>query len=172
MDRFAANGYEVSRRGNEVLFIDRRTWGLGWLMVVLGVATALCFVLGGLSIAGAAQVEPSLARYTLPAAAACLLAACAVRRAYHRRLSLPIEDIADVLFIDAPSQALRDRMGQSVAKIADVRVRMHIDWWTRGAMHAVVLSWPGGRRTVFRTFARSQCLDLLRFLQERGLDAK
>jgi hypothetical protein len=172
MHRFAANGYEVTGREKEVLFIDRRAWWLGWLMVVRGTAAALSMVLIGLSIARATLLPPNLSRYTLPAAAGCLLGAWAVSRTYHRRLSVPVEDIPDILIIDCPSRALRDRMGQHIAKLTDVRARMHIDWWTRGAMRTVALSWPGGRRTVFRTFGRRQCLDLLAFLQERGLDAK
>ncbi|MFC2078001.1 hypothetical protein ACFLTM_04255 [Candidatus Bipolaricaulota bacterium] len=63
-------------------------------------------------------------------------------------------------------------MGEIVAQLSDAKARMHIDWWTRGSMRIVALSWPGGRRTVYRTFGRRRSLDLLEFLKEQGLDAQ
>ena len=172
MQRFAANGYEITARENKIIFIDRKTWGLGWLMVVLGMVAALLIVLSALNIARAMQIPPNLYSFLLPVAAALLLAVWIISRAYRTRRDLPTEEIPDILIADRPSQALRGRMGEIVAQLTDAKARMHIDWWTRGTTRVVVLSWPGGCRTVFRTFGRRRSLHLLAFLKEQGLDAK
>ena len=174
MRRFEANGYEITATESEIIFIDRKTWGLGWLMAVLGMVAVLLIVLSGLSAAGGAtELRPDVARVVLPAAAALLVIGIwIIGRAYRRRRQQPTEEIRDTLIIDRSSQALRGRMGEIVAQLSDVKARMHIDWWTRGAMRIVALSWPGGRRTVYRTFGRGRSLDVLEFLKEQGLDAQ
>jgi len=173
MRRFAANGYEITASESEIIFIDRKTWGLGGLIAVLGMVAALLIVLSGLSAAGAKEIRADVAGIVLPAAAVFLLIVIwIISRANRTRRNRPTEEIEDVLVIDQSSQALRGRMGEIVAQLSDVKARMHIDWWTRGTMRIVVLSWPGGRRTVYRTFGRRRSLDLLAFLKEQGLDAQ
>lgn len=173
MQRFAANGYEITASENEISFIDRKTWGLGWLIAVLGMVAALLIVLSGLSASGATEIRSGLASVALPAAAVLLLVVIwIISRAYRVRRNQSTEEIRETLIVDRSSQALRGRMGEIVAQLADVKARMHIDWWTRGTMRIVVLSWPGGRRIIYRTFGRRRSLDLLAFLKEQGLDAQ
>jgi len=174
MQRFEANGYEITATENEIIFIDRKTWGLGLLMAVLGMVATILVVLSGLTAAGVAtEIRPDVARVVLPVAAALLLIGIWISgRAYRRRRDQPTEEIRDTLIVDRSCQLFRGRMGEILAQLSDVKARMHIDWWTRGTMRIVALSWPGGRRTVYRTFGRRRCLDLLEFLNEQGLDAQ
>jgi len=173
MRRFAENGYEITVGENEIIFVDRRTWGLGWLMFVLGIPAAILIVLSVLSAAGASEIGSDIPEAALLTGAAGLLVAIwFISRGYRARRDQPAEDIRDVLIIDRPSEALRGRMGETLAQLDDVKARMHIDWWTRGTMRVVVLSWPAGRRTIYRSFGRRRSLDLLAFLKEQDLDAE
>ena len=173
MHRFVENGYEITAGENEIIFVDRRTWGIALLMVVLGILAAILIVLSGLSVSGMAELRSDVSGVALPAAAAVLLVVIWLGgRAYRARRDTPTEDVRDILIVDRPSEALRGRMGEILAQFDDVKARMHIDWWTRGAMRIVVLTWPGGRRTIYRSFGRRRSLDLLVFLKEQGLDAE
>lgn len=172
MGRFVANGYEIFASGGELRFIDRRTWGLGWLMVVLSVLAALLVALSGLNMAQLTELPSGFPNAALPVAAVLLLIAWGAGRTYRIRRDRPIENIQDVLIVDRSGQVLRDTLGEIAAELSDVRARMHVDWWTRGTMRIVVLSWPGGRRVIYRTFGRRGCLDLLSFLKEQGIDAR
>ena len=173
MHRFVESGYEITAGENEIIFVDRRTWGIALLMVVLGILAAILIVLSGLSVSGMAELRSDVSGVALPAAAAVLLVVIwLVGRTYRARRDTPTEDVRDILIVDRPSEALRGRMGEVLAQFDDVKARMHIDWWTRGAMRIVVLTWPGGRRTIYRSFGRRRSLDLLAFLREQGLDAE
>jgi len=101
-----------------------------------------------------------------------LVAIWLIARAYRRRRNQPQEEIQNVLISNLDFQTLQDLLGQTVVSLVDVAARMHIDWWTRGTMRIVDLRWSGSRRTVYRSFRRRRCLDLLAFLQEQGLDAQ
>jgi len=170
MQRFAANGYEIIVGENESIFVDRKTWGLGVLMALLG---AMAVVLVVLRVLGASKIQSDLLNIATPAAAALFLVVIwIISRTYRSRRDQPIEEIHNLLSVDPSSQELRNRTGEVVAQIEDVKARMHIDWWTRGTMRIVVLSWPGGRRVIYRTFGRRRSLDLLAFLKEQGLDAQ
>jgi hypothetical protein len=172
MRRFAANGYEVLARENEILFVDRRTWGLGWAMLVLAVVVTILIVLSGLSLLAKTESRSSLASIAMPTSAALLLVVIWLMSiAYRARRNQPVEENQDNLTLDRSSQALRDARGGIVSQFTDVKARMHIDWWTRGTMRLVILSWLGGRRTIYRTFGRRRSLELLAFLKEQGLDA-
>jgi len=170
MQRFAANGYEIVAGETEIIFVDRRTWGVAWLMVALG-GLAVAFLV--LSIGIASGPESEVLGLLLAAGIAVLAVAIwLLGRTYRARRSQPAEEIRDLLILDLRSDALRSRMGEILAQTAELRARMHIDWWTRGAMRVVVLRWPGGRRTLYRSFGRKGCLDVLAFLREQGLDAE
>jgi hypothetical protein len=172
MPRFTANGYEITTTGNETVLIDRRTWGLGWLMVALGLVGVVLLALGGLS--RAQPVKPSIGSSVaaLFAGGGLLLLAGLVGGIYRKRNARPVEEIEDALVLDRAGRVLRSRMGEIAVPLADVKARMHIDWWTRATMRVVVLSWPGGHRTVYRAFGRSRCLDVLHFFAEQGVDAQ
>ena len=173
MRRFAKNGYEITAGENEIIFVVRKTWGLAMLMIVLGFSVAALLLLIVLHATGEMGIRSGLLGIALPVAAVLLLVVIwIISRAYRMRRDQPTEEIQDILVVDRPSRILRDRMGETVAQLADVKTRMHIDWWTRGTMRIVVLSWPSGRRTVYRTFGRRRSLDLLAFLKEEGLDAR
>lgn len=173
MQRFVENGYEIVAGENEIIFVNRKTWGLGWLMVVLGISAASLVVLSGLSVAGMTGIRFDISGVALLAATVALLVIIwLISRAYRARRDQPSDDIRDALIVDRPSEALRGGMGEIFAQLDDVKARMHIDWWTRGTMRIVALSWPGGRRTVYRSMGRRRALDLLAFLKEQGLDAE
>ena len=173
MRRFAKNGYEITAGENEIIFVVRKTWGLAMLMIVLGFWVAALLLLIVLHATGEMGTRSGLLGIALPVAAVLLLVVIwIISRAYRMRRDQPTEEIQDILIVDRPSRILRDRMGETVAQLADVKARMHIDWWTRGTMRIVVLSWPSGRRTVYRTFGRRRSLDLLTFLKKEGLDAR
>jgi hypothetical protein len=173
MQRFTSNGYEVIVDENEITFIDRKTWGLGVLMVILGSFAAILVILSVLDTTGKIKIRSDLSGIALPAVAVLLLIIIwVISRTYRTRRDQPAKEIQDILIIDRSSQVLRDRMAKIAAQLADVKARMHIDWWTRGTMRIVVLSWPGGRRAVYRTFGRRRSLNLLTFLKEQGLDAQ
>jgi len=173
MRRFAKNGYEITAGKNEITFADRKTWGLAILMIVLCFSVAALLLLIVLHATGEMEPRSEALGIALPAAAVLLLVVIwIIIPMYRTRRDQPTQEVKDILIVDQPSRVLRDRMGETVAQLADVKARMHIDWWTRGTMRIVVLSWPGGRRTVYRTFGRRRSLDLLKFLKEQGLDAR
>jgi hypothetical protein len=173
MHSFAENGYEVIAGEAEILFIDRKTWGLGWTMVTLGIVAILLTLLSGLSYVSDTRIVSDLAITALPAFAALLLIVIWLLSRTHRaRRNQPVEEIQHTLMLNRSSQVLRDARGGIVVELADVKARMHIDWWTRGTMRLVVLSWPSGRRTIYRTFRRRRYLELLAFLNKQGLDAQ
>jgi len=173
MRSFVVNGYEIIAGENEIIFVDRKTWGLAWLMLSLGLAAAGLVLLSALRTTGATELRSDVLELALPAVAVLLFVVVWIAsRTYRARRAQPAEEIRDILILDWPSQALCDRMGRMFAQLDDVKARMHIDWWTRGTMRIVVLSWPGGRRTIYRSLGRRRSLDLLAFLRERGLDAE
>ncbi|MBN1857876.1 hypothetical protein JW848_01585 [Candidatus Bipolaricaulota bacterium] len=173
MHRFSANGYEITAGENEIAFLDRRTWGLAWLMVAMGLLAASLVLLTALSAAGLAEIWRSVGDIVLPACAGLLvIGVWTISRTYRKRRDHLSEEIQNSLIADLSSQVLRSMTGEIVAQLPDVRARMHIDWWTRGAMRIVALGWPGGHRTVYRTFGRRGSLELLTFLKEQGLDAQ
>ncbi len=176
VQRFARNGYEVMVNERDILFLDRQTWGLGVLMAILGACAAILTRLSGLgrTVEGmAAQCgPPEIVSIVFPAVAALLLVAVwMVYRTYRIRRDQPVEAMRNILTVDRSAQTVQDAMGRIVAQLEHVKARMHIDWWTRGAMRIVVLSWPGGKRTIYRTCSRRQSLELLALLKQQGLDA-
>ena len=173
MQCYAENGYEIVAGENEIIFLDRKTWGIGWVMFALGVL-AVVLIVFAVTGAGAPQgLPPVLIEWIFPAGVAGLaLAIWLLGRTYRRRRSEPSEEIRDLLILDLRSDALRIRMGEILAQTDELRARMHIDWWTRGAMRIVVLRWPGGQRTIYRSFGRKRSLEVLAFLREQGLDAE
>jgi len=45
MQRFARNGYEVIANEREIRFLDRQTWGLGVLLIILSSCAAILALL-------------------------------------------------------------------------------------------------------------------------------
>jgi hypothetical protein len=167
----AENGYEIIAGENEIIFVDRRTWGLPWVMVGFGIVALVFVLLSTLGTNAAVELQSAPLQLLPPTAAAILAVAIwLISRIYRRRRCEPAEEVRDLLVLDLPSRVLRNRMGEVLAQLEDVRARMYIDWWTRGAMRVVVLSWLGGRRAIYRSFSRRRALDVLAFLEQRGLD--
>jgi len=172
MQRFRANGYEIVAGEHEIIFLDRKTWGIGWAMAVLGILAVVPILMTVAGPGAVAGLPTAVAEWGFPAAIAVLaLAIWLLGRTYRRRRSEPAEEIRDLLILDLRSDALRSRMGEILAQTDELKARMHIDWWTRGTMRLVVLHWPGGRRTIYRTLGRRRSLDVLAFLREQGIDA-
>jgi len=177
MQRFSTNGYEVIVGESEISFLDRKTWGLSVLMIILGCCGVLLAFLSALwFVAGVSDTKMEFSEtlgVAFPVGAVVLLVGVwIISRTYRARRTRPIEEIPDTLILDRLTQVLRNRTGDILIQMADVKARMHIDWWTRGAMRIVVLSWPGGRRTIYRALGRRGSLELLAFLNEQGLDAQ
>lgn len=108
-----------------------------------------------------------------PAGAVLLLiAVLGVHRAVRARRDSSVEAIANVMIVDRSARTVRNANGPIVARMEDLKARMHIDWWTRSTMRIVVLRWPRGKRTIYRSCSRRQSLELLAFLNEQGLDAQ
>jgi len=172
MKRFVQNGFEILAGEHEIVFLDRRTWGIGWAMVAIGALAVILIVLAVTAAEALGGLPSTLIEWGFPGAAAGLaLGIWVLVRLHRRRRSEPAEEIRDLLILDLRSDALRNRMGEVLAQSDELRARMHIDWWTRGAMRVVVLHWPGGRRTIYRSFGRQRSLEVLAFLREQGLDA-
>jgi len=173
MRRFVANGFEITAQEDEIVCIDRKTWGLHWLMIVMGLVAAFVIVFVALAAVGVEELQTDLGREVLVAVPVLLVILIGVSyRTYQRRREQPSEEIEDTLIIDRSAQVVRNRKNEIVAQLPEVQVRMRTDWRTRGMMRVVVLGWPSGHRTIFRTFGRQRCLELLKFLNEWELDAK
>lgn len=164
-------GYEIHRSDDEVLLIDRRTWPLGYVMGILGGLAVLLIAVGVLAALGTADSlygVPSAALFG--PAAALVLAVGAIWRAYRRRRDLPLSEVADRLVVDLPAGMLRDRQGDTLSPLDRVCVAVRIDWWwTRTLMRLVVLTWPGGKRVVFRTASRQRARKVAKILVDAGV---
>jgi len=149
-------GFEI-HRDDVVTLVDRRTWGLGYGMGILALVAALVGVVGVLGLAGAAELRSGVpATALLAAAIGCGLASAAMLPAYRRRRDVPLEEVSDAVIVDPASGALRERAGDVLSRLDAVSVAVRIDWLTRGWMRVVVLTWPGGRRVVYRTASRAR----------------
>jgi drug/metabolite transporter (DMT)-like permease len=150
-------GFEIHRENDEVLLVNRRTWRLGYGAGMLGLLGAMAAVVGVLVVVGAADVRSDLPAIVLLAmAVACGLVAAAMLSAYGRRRRLPLDEVADAVVVDRAAGVLRERCGNVIAPLDSLKAAVRIDWWTRGWMRLVVLAWPGGRRTVYRSGSRQR----------------
>lgn len=166
------HGFEIHTSEDEMLLADRKTWALSYAMVVLYGLAALLTVLGLLVSLGAMETRSDLPAVALfGAAGALLLPIAMIRRAYKVRRDLPLAEVRDWLAIDRPTKALRSRQGEILSQLDSVRAAMHIDWWTRGMMRIVVLTWPGGKRVVFRSINRRRALAVLKMLADAGIQS-
>ncbi len=150
-------GFEIHRDGAEVLLLNRRTWWLGYGMGMLALAAMVFAVVGLLGLAGTTELRSGVPALALLVGAAVLgSVSVALLPMYKRRRRLPSSEIADGAVIDGAAGVLRERSGAVLARLDAVTAAVRIDWMTRGWMRLVVLSWPGGRRTVYRTGSRQR----------------
>ena len=163
-------GYEIHCDDNEILLIDRKTWPLSYVMGILGGLSVLLIVLGILGVldtAGGLSDVPSAALFGV--AAALVVVFGAMWRAYRRRRDLPLSEVAGGLVVDLPAGMLRDRQGDTLSPLDRVRVAVRIDWWwTRTLMRLVMVSWPEGRKIVFRTVSRWRAREVAKMLVDAG----
>ncbi len=150
-------GFEIYRSDNSTWLIDRGTWSLRVLMAfLLGVLVVL---LGVLTTSFAIDSPPAT-----PATLAALFAGGIllfvlfpiVVRAYRRRRDLPISEVARVLLVEEETGMLRTRKGEFLSPLTEAQAAVRIAWFdgSRGIMRNVVLSWPGGRKVIFKTASR------------------
>jgi len=148
-------------------------WRLHWIMIAMGLLAGgvVLLYVPRLSTASTSGVQLDINRVALPSLAIFLvmIGIWFISRIYRSRRDQPIEEFRDRLILDHSRQVLKSKMGEALAQVPDVQARMQIEWWTRGPSRIVVLSWPGGRRTVYRTFGRRPCLEFLEFLNVRAL---
>ena len=164
-------GYEVYRSDDEVLLIDRRTWPLCYVVGILGGLAVLLIALGVLAALGTADdlYGVPLAALFGPASALVLVVA-ATWRVYRRRRDLPLSEVADGLVVDLRAGVLRDWQGNTLLPLDRVRVAVRIDWWwTRTLMRLVMVSWPEGRKIVFRTVNRWRAREVAKMLVDAGV---
>ena len=164
-------GYEILRTDSETLLIDRGTWPLSYVMGILGALAVLLIVLGILVALGSADSHSDVPPVALFGSAAVLgLAVGVIWRAYRRRRDLPLSKVVDGLVVDSNTGMLRDRSGDTLARLDSVHVSVRIDWWwTRALMRLVVLTWPGGKRVVFRSASRRKIREVMQTLQGLGI---
>ncbi len=150
-------GYEIHREDGETMLINRRTWWLGYGMGMLGVLSTLLAVLGAFGLVGAMNAGSDVPVIVVFGLAVTFgLIAAAMLPTYKRRRALPATEVPGTGIIDHGAGVLRERSGSVLAQLDSLRAAVRIDWWTRGWMRLVVLTWPGGRRTVFRTGSRQR----------------
>ncbi len=161
-------GFEIHREDGETLLVNRRTWWLGYGTGMLGVLAMMAAVVGVLGLVGAADLRSDVPAIVLFAMAAvvCGLIAAAMLPTYRRRRELPPDEVADAVVIDRAGGVLRERSGNVLAQLDSLGIAVRIDWWTRGWMRLVVLTWPGGRRTAFRTVSRQRARIVAQFLRD------
>jgi len=136
-------GYEIHVRERDILLVDRKLWGPGFALFGLTMIAGVLLVLGILGIADLVDLRSRVSEYGLLLGAIVVaLPTSLLVRGFNERRRLPLDEVAGVLVIDLESNALRNRMGEILAQLDDVRAAMHIDWMTRG----VARWWCSGGR--------------------------
>ena len=162
-------GYEIHKDGGETLLVDRKTWPLTSPVVLFTGLVIVLLCLGLVTLFIAPLADRPLTSWALPLGAgiALLLLLIPFWGTYTRRRDLPTEEIPDALLIEPSTGVLRRRDGDVLAQLAAVDVLSRRDWWwTRGLMQLVVLTWPGGRRVVFRTVSGRRIREVKALLQD------
>jgi len=159
------HGYEIHRGEDSVLLLDRNTWLMGYITGILGVAAFLLVALGLLVLFGAADTMSDVSAFIMLAVSiGFFVIGSILTRFSKRRSAIPIAEVAHRLTLDSRAGVLQDSGGNALASLDSVRVGDHFDWSTRGMMRVVVLRWPGGRRTVFRTIRRARAREIVQML--------
>jgi len=126
------NGFEIRAAKDQLLLIDRRTWGLGYAMAVLCSLAGLLALLGLLMIWGVTELRPGMpAVAPFGASGALLFPISLIWRTYRERRDLRLEEVRDVLTIDRPSGVLRTRRGDILAN------------WTPSTLQCASIGGPG-----------------------------
>lgn len=165
---FQEQGYEIHHSGEDsLLLVNRNTWIVGYLTGILGVAAFLLLALGLVALFGVTQtISEVSATILLVTSIGFIIAASILIRVSKRRSAIPIDAVARRLTLDFHANVLQDGDGNTLASLDSVRATNRFDWSTRGMMRVVVLRWPGGRRSVFRTIRRPRAQEIVRILNE------
>jgi hypothetical protein len=164
-------GYEIHATDRGLRFVDRRTWGVAYAAANLG-GMALVLIVGTFVVLGTSQhLDAATAVPALLGLAVALLAAGGLLyRVYRHRRDRADGEMTATLVVDAAEGVLKDRNGQTLARLADVRVTVRRElWWTHGVGQTVSLAWPGGKSIVFRTARRARIASILQILADAGL---
>jgi len=152
---FGECGYVIHREGDGTLLVNRRTRWLGYVMGMFGLSALVLVAIGVFAVVDASGVELEVSLASLfGAACACAALVGLMFPAYRARRGLPVSEVRGTWVIDHGAGVLRGGGPDVLAQLDSIRVAVKIDWWTRGWMQLVVLTWPGGRRTVFRSPSR------------------
>ena len=135
-----------------------------------GIGLALVFgtfvVLGTSRGADVSTGVPAL----LGLGAVVLSAAGFLYRTYRHRRDRSEREAVDPLVVDTGDGVVKDDAGRVLVRLVDVRIVVRIDWWwTRGVTQTVALTWPSGRRVVFRSASRSRIASILKILADAGV---
>ena len=160
-------GYEIHREGDETLLVNRRSWGLGYAMGMFGILVLILVVVGVFGLVGASDIKSEVPLVALfGVAAACAALTGLMFAVYRARCGLPAAELPGTCIIDHGAGVLRGSGYDVLARLDSIRVAVKIDWWTRGWMRLVVFTWPGGRRTVFRSPSRQRARIVAEALSE------
>ena len=166
---FQEHGYEVHRGEDSILVLDRKTWIVGYITGILGVAAFLLLALGLLVLFGATQTMSDVsASIMLVVSIGFFVIASILVRVSKRRSAIPVAEVARRWTLDSRAGVLQDSDGNTLASLDSVRATERFDWSTRGMMRVVALRWPSGRHTVFRTIRRQRAREVVRILNELG----
>ena len=143
-------GYEIGRRGDEIILAHRATRGPALVAWIVGGLTVMAAIHGVLwtSLALAGEVDAkagSIAGLVLaPISVGLFLIARKGYRTYRSRRDSPIDEVPSYR-ADLSAGALRSG-GRDLAKLADVTVDAprNLGDSTQGSMRWVRLKWPGG----------------------------
>ncbi|UCF09522.1 MAG: hypothetical protein JSW65_05505 [Candidatus Bipolaricaulota bacterium] len=163
-------GYEIYRSQEGLHLVDRETFGVTILAVVAGVLGLLCLAAALIDLSQGIDVLPKASPSApIGVGVALVLLGAATGRIARRRGRAPLDEVASRLILDRPEGILCDPRGVRLAALDCLRVSVHIDWWTRGMMCFVRLSWPDGRRVVHRAVSRRRARAVVRTLVEYGV---
>ena len=164
-------GHEMYVVDRGLRFVDRATWAIAYAIVVLcGIGLALVF--GTFVVLGTSRgVDVSTGVPVLLGLGAVVLSAAGfLYRTYRHRRDRSEREAGGTLVVDLSDGALKDPAGRVLARLVDVRIVVRTDWWwTKGVTQTVELTWPGGRRIVFRSASRSRIASILKTLADAGV---
>ena len=162
-------GYEIHKDDGEMLLVDRKTWPLTFPIALFTGLVILLFCLGLVTLFIAPSAGRPLTTWALPLGGGIVLLLLLIPLwgTYTRRQDLPTEEIPDALIVESSTGVLRRQDGDVLAQLAAVGVLSRRDWWwTRGMLQLVVLTWPGGRRVVFRAASGRRIREVKALLQD------
>lgn len=152
---YTSVGYEIERIGDALWLVNRGLWPVGMAIGVVSAGALLCLGTGIGSLVAHGRVDVTGVA-CLSGAALAFGILSRLMAAYRTRRNRPLVRIENAVVIDTCRGVLRTPQGEPLTGLSSIEVAVRIAWWdgSRGLMRNVLLSWPGGRRVVFKTANR------------------